>query len=61
MDKAVDRAGKVDDRDKDLVGQARDVAFAVVDQDPALGSHPELEAEVRFLVEEEEAEFLFKS
>ena len=48
-------------RDKDLVGQAREVAFAVVDQDPALGSHPELEAEVRFLVEEEEAEFLFKS
>ncbi|HMC52462.1 MAG TPA: helicase-related protein, partial [Acidimicrobiales bacterium] len=48
-------------RDKDLVGQARDVAFDIVDRDPALGSNPELEAEVRFLVDEEEAEFLFKS
>ena len=48
-------------RDKDLVAQARDVAFAIVDDDPGLGAHPELAAEVRSLVEEEEAEFLFKS
>ena len=48
-------------RDKDLVRQARDAAFAIVDADPGLSSHPELAAEVRSLVEEEEAEFLFKS
>jgi ATP-dependent DNA helicase RecG len=48
-------------RDKDLVGEARDVAFAIVDGDPGLASNPELASEVRSLVEEEEAEFLFKS
>jgi ATP-dependent DNA helicase RecG len=48
-------------RDKDLVRRARDVAFAVVDADPTLGEHADLEDEIRFLVDDEEAEFLFKS
>ena len=48
-------------RDKDLVAKARDVAFAVVDEDPLLRDHPDLAAEIRALVDEEEAEFLFKS
>ena len=48
-------------RDKDLVGQARRVAVGVVDEDPALEGHPPLADEVRALVDEEEAAFLFKS
>jgi ATP-dependent DNA helicase RecG len=48
-------------RDKDLVNRAREVAFAVVDSDPTLAAHGDLEDEIRFLVDEEEAEFLFKS
>ena len=48
-------------RDKDLVGQAREAAFNVVDADPFLDNHPVLADEVKALVEPEEAEFLFKS
>jgi ATP-dependent DNA helicase RecG len=48
-------------RDKDLVRQAREVAFAVVDGDPVLERHPVLGDEVRALIDEEEAAFLFKS
>jgi ATP-dependent DNA helicase RecG len=48
-------------RDKDLVARAREVAFAVVDEDPTLAGQPDLAAEIRALVDEEEAEFLFKS
>ena len=48
-------------RDKDLVQQARAVAFSVVDADPLLDRHPVLADEVRALVEQEEADFLFKS
>jgi ATP-dependent DNA helicase RecG len=48
-------------RDRDLVQQARDVAFEVVDSDPFLDNHPILADEVRALVEPEEADFLFKS
>jgi ATP-dependent DNA helicase RecG len=48
-------------RDKDLVAKAREVAFSVVDDDPLLRDHPDLAAEIRALVDEEEAEFLFKS
>jgi ATP-dependent DNA helicase RecG len=48
-------------RDKDLVRSAREVAFSIVDADPLLSSHADIEQEIRFLVDDEEAEFLFKS
>jgi ATP-dependent DNA helicase RecG len=48
-------------RDKDWVAKAREVAFALVDADPALAAHPVLREELRLLVDDEEAEFLFKS
>ncbi len=48
-------------RDKDLVGTARAVAFAMVEDDPGLAGHPALADEVRLLVDDDEAEFLFKS
>ena len=48
-------------RDKDLVREARRVAFAVVDDDPHLAAHEVLADELRLLVDEDEAEFLFKS
>jgi ATP-dependent DNA helicase RecG len=48
-------------RDKEWVGRAREVAFAIVDADPALAAHPVLREELGLLVDDEEAEFLFKS
>ncbi len=48
-------------RDKDLVQRARQVAVGIVDSDPALVHNPSLANEVRAMVDEEEAEFLFKS
>ena len=48
-------------RDKDLVRRAREVAFAIVDPDPQLARNPELRDEVDWLVDPDEAEFLFKS
>jgi ATP-dependent DNA helicase RecG len=48
-------------RDKDLVRLAREVAFQIVDADPALVAHPELADEIRHLIDPEEAAFLFKS
>jgi ATP-dependent DNA helicase RecG len=48
-------------RDKDLVLAARQVAFDIVDSDPSLAVHTDLADEVALLVDEEEAEFLFKS
>jgi ATP-dependent DNA helicase RecG len=48
-------------RDKDLVLAARKVAFDVVDADPTLAAHSDLADEVALLVDEDEAEFLFKS
>jgi len=48
-------------RDKDLVARAREVAFEIVDADPTLRANPDLAAEIRTLVDDEEAEFLFKS
>jgi ATP-dependent DNA helicase RecG len=48
-------------RDKDWVAKAREVAFALVDADPTLAGHDVLREELRLLVEDEEAEFLFKS
>ncbi|MGI8684568.1 MAG: ATP-dependent DNA helicase RecG [Acidimicrobiales bacterium] len=48
-------------RDKDLVREARRVATAILDDDPLLAGHDILADEVRLLVDDEEAEFLFKS
>jgi ATP-dependent DNA helicase RecG len=48
-------------RDKDLVALAREVAFEMVDADPALALLPILREEVEELVDPEEREFLFKS
>jgi ATP-dependent DNA helicase RecG len=48
-------------RDRDLVARAREVAFAIVDADLHLSRHPDLAAEIRFLVDEDDREFLFKS
>lgn len=48
-------------RDRDWVVRAREVAFAIVDSDPTLSRHELLREEVRLLVDDDEAEFLFKS
>ncbi|MGI9023102.1 MAG: ATP-dependent DNA helicase RecG [Acidimicrobiales bacterium] len=48
-------------RDKEWVVRAREVAFAIVDPDPNLAEHQLLREEVGLLVDEEEADFLFKS
>ena len=48
-------------RDKQLVAEARRVAFALVDDDPTLALHPILTDELTLLVDDAEAEFLFKS
>ncbi|HEX2850005.1 MAG TPA: ATP-dependent DNA helicase RecG [Acidimicrobiales bacterium] len=48
-------------RDKQLVQDARRLAFAITERDPFLAAHPLLREEVEGLVEPDEAEFLFKS
>ena len=48
-------------RDKEWVARAREVAFAIVDSDPTLSAHELLREEVGLLIDQEEAEFLFKS
>ncbi|HVV38467.1 MAG TPA: ATP-dependent DNA helicase RecG [Acidimicrobiales bacterium] len=48
-------------RDVKLVEAAREVAFELVDPVRGLQDHPILEDEVRLLIDDEEAEFLFKS
>jgi ATP-dependent DNA helicase RecG len=48
-------------RDRELVAQARQMAFDIVDADPTLGAHDLLADEVRLMIDEDEAEFLFKS
>src|SRR5436305_373386 len=48
-------------RDKEWVARAREVAFALVDEDPTLARHDVLQEELRLLVDPQEAEFLFKS
>jgi ATP-dependent DNA helicase RecG len=47
-------------RDRDLVEVARTVAFDLVGDGTGLSRYPTLEAELRDLVDEEEAEYLFK-
>ncbi|HEX3425919.1 MAG TPA: helicase-related protein, partial [Acidimicrobiales bacterium] len=46
-------------RDKDLVEQAREVAFAIVDS--GVAQHPDLVEEIRALVDAEDRDYLFKS
>ncbi|HAP74581.1 MAG TPA: DNA helicase RecG [Acidimicrobiaceae bacterium] len=48
-------------RDRELVQQARAVAFELVDPDPTLEQHPLLLDEVRLLFTADDEEFLFKS
>ena len=48
-------------RDKALVRAARQVAEAIVDEDPTLEAHPLLGDEVHLFVAEEEQEFLLKN
>jgi len=48
-------------RDKDLVAEARRVAFELIDAHPGLEGLPDLADEIRFLVDEDERGFLFKS
>lgn len=47
-------------RDKRLIVQARDAAFAILDEDPTLAEHPELADELSIFLAPEEKEFLFK-
>jgi ATP-dependent DNA helicase RecG len=48
-------------RDADVIQAARDVASALVADDPALAAEPDLAAAVRALEETEAAEFLEKA
>ncbi|MEO7836414.1 MAG: ATP-dependent DNA helicase RecG [Acidimicrobiales bacterium] len=48
-------------RDKELVAEARRVAFAIVNADPHLADHELLADELSLLVDDDEAAFLFKS
>jgi len=47
-------------RDAELIGEARQEAIALVEEDPTLASHPALAAAVAQLVDEERAEYLEK-
>ena len=48
-------------RDRELVEQAREVAFELVDADPHLDRHEILRDEIRLLFSDEDEAFLFKS
>ncbi|HXA31322.1 MAG TPA: hypothetical protein VNV87_03605, partial [Acidimicrobiales bacterium] len=48
-------------RDRDLVLQAREAAVSIVADDPLLGDNQLLEDELRLFIDDDEAEFLFKS
>lgn len=47
-------------RDKNLIEQAREVAFAILDADPVLSRHRPLADELKIFLAPEEKEFLFK-
>jgi ATP-dependent DNA helicase RecG len=47
--------------DRDLVTQARAVAEELAAEDPSLASHPLMLDDLSVFIDEEEAEFLFKS
>jgi ATP-dependent DNA helicase RecG len=48
-------------RDRQLVAQAREAAFAIVDADPGLANHPDLLDELDLLFTDEDEDFLAKS
>jgi ATP-dependent DNA helicase RecG len=48
-------------RHRNYVALARQVAFRIVDDDPALSAHPALAEELRALVDADDREFLFKN
>ena len=48
-------------RDRKLVAQAREVAFELVDEHPGLEGLDDLADEIRYLVDDEDREYLFKS
>jgi ATP-dependent DNA helicase RecG len=48
-------------RDREVVEQARAAAERLLDSDPTLGAHPDLEVELRAFLDEEDEDFLFKS
>jgi ATP-dependent DNA helicase RecG len=48
-------------RDRDLVLQAREAAVSIVADDPQLSDNQLLEEELRLFIDDDEAEFLFKS
>ena len=48
-------------RDRELVAQAREVAFEIVDADPHLERHPVLLDELPLLFSTDDEAFLFKS
>ncbi|MFM9085008.1 MAG: DNA helicase RecG, partial [Acidimicrobiia bacterium] len=48
-------------RDLDLVLRAREVATAIVDEDPTLERHAALRDEIALLLTPADAEYLFKS
>jgi ATP-dependent DNA helicase RecG len=48
-------------RDRELVTQAREAAFALVGSDPGLASHDDLRDELALFFDAEDEEFLFKS
>jgi ATP-dependent DNA helicase RecG len=47
-------------RDRQVVEDARDVAFGMVEADPGLARHPDLLDEVELFLDEEEREYLEK-
>jgi ATP-dependent DNA helicase RecG len=47
--------------DIELLGEARKIAEAIVDDDPQLAEHEGLRDEVGLLLSEDEGEYLFKS
>jgi ATP-dependent DNA helicase RecG len=48
-------------KDRDLVVQAREAAVSIVADDPFFGANQLLEEELRLFIDDDEAEFLFKS
>jgi len=48
-------------KDREWVEKARDVAFEIVDADPALAEHPELAHELELFMSDEDRELLFES
>jgi len=47
-------------RDRDVVGDARKAAIALVDTDPDLSAHPDLAEELKLFLDDDDAEFLSK-